>query len=94
MINYDLMAAHNMARFNRATLAKDSICGCFYCLKVFSPSEIEEWCSEMEEDEEVTAICPYCGIDSVIGKNSGFPISQDFLKTMQQRWFGKEDIDA
>ena len=48
----------------------------------------------MEDGEEVTAICPHCGVDSVIGEKSGFPITQEFLKAMHKRWFGKEDIDA
>lgn len=41
-----LKAAHEAARFNKEILEKDSKCGCFCCLKVFSPSEIEEWCAE------------------------------------------------
>lgn len=91
---YDLKAAHNAARFNRATLAQASKCGCFYCLKILTPLEIEEWCPEEEGGEEVTAICPYCGVDSVIGEGCGFPITQEFLKAMHKRWFEKEDIDA
>ena len=94
MDDYDLKAAHNAARFNRDTLSQDGKCGCFYCLKIFSSLEIEEWCPEVEDGEEVTAICPRCGVDSVIGEKSGFPITQEFLKAMHKRWFGKEDIDA
>ena len=74
MNRYDLKAAHNAARFNRDTLAQDSKCGCFYCLNIFSPSKIEEWCPEVEDSEEVTAICPHCGVDSVIGESCGLSI--------------------
>jgi acetone carboxylase gamma subunit len=35
-----------------------------------------------------TALCPYCGIDSVIGDKSGFPITKEFLEKMYQHWFG------
>ena len=94
MNRYDLKAAHNAARFNRDTLAQDSKCGCFYCLNIFSPSKIEEWCPEVEDGKEVTAICPHCGVDSVIGESCGFPITQEFLKVMHERWFGKEHINA
>lgn len=94
MENYDLNAAHQAARFNRYVLAHGDKCGCFYCLHIFSPSEINEWCSEQTDGEEVTAICPYCGIDSVIGESSGFPITQEFLLTMRHRWFGKENGSA
>jgi hypothetical protein len=56
--------------------------------------EIEEWCPEEEDGEEVTAICPHCGVDSVIGDNCGFPITQEFLAAMHGRWFGKDGINA
>ena len=91
---YDLKAAHDAARFNRDTLAIDGKCGCFYCLNIFSPAEIEEWCPEVEDGKEVVAICPYCGVDSVIGESCGFPTTQEFLGAMHERWFGKEHIDA
>ena len=29
----------------------------------------------------------YCCIDSVIGDKSGFPITEEFLKTMRDYWF-------
>lgn len=82
-----LEAAHEAARYNRDILASDKKCGCFSCLKIFSPSEIEEWCCEVDDSEEVTAICPYCGVDSVLGESSGFPIAQEFLQAMYRRWF-------
>jgi hypothetical protein len=46
------------------------------------PSEIEEW-----TDEGKTAMCPRCGIDSVIGSASGFPMSSNFLRQMHSHWF-------
>jgi hypothetical protein len=35
-----------------------------------------------------TATCPRCGIDSVLGSAFGFPLTPDFLATVQRRWFG------
>ena len=68
---------------NKPQLLNDKKCGCFYCLKIFSPLEIEEWL----EDEEGTALCPYCRIDSVIGESSGYPITEEFLSEMHKYWF-------
>ena len=87
MEQHDLCAAHEASRFNREGLGHDKKCGCFFCLKIYSPSEIEEWSPEEYEGEEVTAICPHCGIDSVLGESSGFPITQDFLKVMHHKYF-------
>lgn len=78
----DLLEAHNYSFKNRKQLEKDKKCGCFYCCKIFNPKDIEEWC-----DDEDTAICPYCGIDSVIGESSGYPIDEKFLSDMKKHWF-------
>ena len=77
-----LEEAHRYSIYHRAELEKDEKCGCFFCLTIFSPKEIKKWV-----DEGDTAICPYCGIDSIIGESSGFPITKEFLEKMQKRWF-------
>ena len=78
----DLLEAHNYSYKNRKMLENDKKCGCFYCCKIFNPKEIEEWC-----DDDDTALCPYCGIDSVIGESSGYAIDENFLKDMNKHWF-------
>lgn len=32
-------------------------------------------------------MCPYCGIDSVLGDQSGFPITKELLIRMRWHWF-------
>jgi len=76
--------ASSYSRYNKMELENDEECGCYYCLKIFSPSKIEEWCLESPGGEEVTAICPHCGIDSVIAKSSGYPITVDLLTAMHK----------
>jgi hypothetical protein len=78
-----LRAAHRHSARHGDEVRSSTVCGCFYCLDVFTPDEIEEWLSE-----EKTALCPRCGIDSVIGDLSGYPVrNADFLKAMHQEWF-------
>lgn len=79
----EIVKAHKFSANNKSDLLKDKKCGCFYCLEIFNPNEIKEWI----DDISGTAMCPYCGIDSVIGESSGFPITTDFLKKMQEYWF-------
>ena len=83
MEQYDLDKAHKYSNNHKPELEKDNICGCFYCLRIYNPKEIEEW-----TDGGKTAICPKCDIDSVIGESSGFPITKEFLIAMNKRWFG------
>jgi hypothetical protein len=78
----DLELAHKLSIHNREQIAKSEVCGCFHCLAVFAPSEIKEWV-----DNEDTPLCPKCGIDSVLGSASGFPIDKEFLRKMKVRWF-------
>lgn len=79
----DYIEAHRYCTNNKEKLLQDSKCGCFYCLKIFHPREIVNWI----EDSSGTAICPYCGIDSVVGENSGYPITKTFLSEMRRYWF-------
>jgi len=79
----DYVFAHEFSMNNRDSLRKDRRCGCFYCGRIFDPAEIEERVA----DTSGTAVCPYCGIDSVIGAYTGFPITQDFLRQMRDYWF-------
>ena len=75
--------AHKFSAHHREMLEKDSLCGCFSCLEIFYPSEIDTW----YDDRGETAACPYCGIDSVIGESSGYPVTKEFLKMMKNYWF-------
>jgi hypothetical protein len=78
----DLERAHGLSIFNRQQVLDSDLCGCFFCLAEFKPTEISEWI-----DRDLTPRCPRCGIDSVIGSASGFPIGREFLKAMKKRWF-------
>ena len=80
----DHILAHQFSVNNRKQLEQSSVCGCFYCRKIFNPNEITEWIPE----KSGTALCPCCGIDSVIGEASGFQITEQLLKEMNQYWFG------
>jgi hypothetical protein len=60
--------------------------GCFNCLAIFRPAEISEWWDD-EYGAPQTPVCPNCGIDSVIGDKSGYPITKEFLGKMNKYWF-------
>jgi len=79
----DVVMAHRFSRDHKELLLKDKKCGCFYCLEIFDPSEIKMWI----KDEKGTAICPFCGVDAVLGESSGFPITKTFLSKMKTHWF-------
>ncbi len=83
----DKNGPHSHSANHRKEIECSKQCGCFYCLEVYSPGKIDEWVDEDENDLGTTALCPQCGIDSVIGDASGYPITKEFLKDMYRYWF-------
>jgi hypothetical protein len=90
----DILSAHKHSANHRSEIIASDRCGCFYCLSTFSPTEIKDWIDWPEGTPEAqeleagsTALCPKCGIDSVIGDQSGHPIEEAFLRSMQKHWF-------
>lgn len=81
-VSCDLIDAHRFSSSHRAQLPKDQSCGCFFCLSIFDPKEIDTWL-----EPEATAICPYCGVDTIIGRSSDYPITKEFLQKMRELWF-------
>ena len=86
----DFVKAHKHTDFQQEIL-KSQECGCFYCLEIFSPDEIDDWHGEDCKEYEPLALCPKCGIDSVIGDKSGFPIKHAFLLKMREFWFSPSE---
>jgi hypothetical protein len=92
MTTPDHIRAHRHCIHHREEVLASELCGCFSCLATFPPSDIREWTDTSElKPEGNTALCPRCGIDSVIGSESGYPMTEEFLRLMEARWFGSLD---
>jgi hypothetical protein len=74
--------AHGHSIRHRAEIEASRSCGCFYCLRIYPREQIADWIRD-----EGTALCPHCGIDSVIGDASGYEVSEPFLTEMHKAWF-------
>lgn len=83
-----LLDAHRYSSNHKPELEKDKKCRCFYCLEIFEPAKIKKWVqADNSCDRRGTAVCPYCGMDAVIGESSGYPITKAFLLAMKKRFF-------
>lgn len=69
---YPDLSRHN---YNRA---RGTTCGCYYCLEIVNGTDITETC-----DNGLTAICPKCGIDSLL---PGI-IDENLLEQGNEMWF-------
>jgi hypothetical protein len=83
----DVRKAHEHCSNHRDELIAGAKCGCFYCCAIFDVSEIADWVDEDDRGIGQTALCPRCGIDSVIGEKSGYDVSINFLERMRALWF-------
>ena len=81
----ELYRAHDYSIKNREELSFSISCGCFCCGTLFMAYDIRDWV--LEDDGQQTAICPYCGSNSVIGDRSVHPLTKDFLLAMKKFWF-------
>jgi hypothetical protein len=88
VLRFDTEAAHRHSSHNLSEIERGDLAACFYCLSSFPPTAIGDWVSERPSGK--TALCPRCGIDSVIGSAAGFPLTPEFLKQMKDRWFGTQ----
>lgn len=71
---------HDKSDHHRNVLRRSVNVGCFFCLRIFGYLQITEWI-----DEDDTALCPYCGIDSVVPMDG---MDRQLLHKMQEYWFG------
>lgn len=81
----DVRQAHKSCVRNRIQAFESTKCGCFYCLAIFSAAQVVRWIEK--SDNEQTALCPRCEIDSVLGDKSGYNINRSFLQKMHNYWF-------
>ena len=75
----------NLCTHNRELLEQENNASCFYCFQVYSPETITTW-----TDEQQTAICPECSIDSVLPGE----FSQILLSKMHAEWFSIEESEG
>ena len=66
---------------NKDSIEKSTTCSCYYCISSFKKEEIQQW-----TDQGQTAICPLCGIDSVLG-DIVLPFEETTFKKLKEYWF-------
>ena len=76
------VAAHVHASQHRGEVEASEKCACFFCFRKFTPGEITSWI-----DAGQTALCPKCGLDSVLGSASPPGIDDRFLRKMHQHHY-------
>lgn len=73
---------HSHSIRNREEIERSCLCGCFSCIRIFEKEDIEDYI-----DDGLTALCPYCQVDTVIGDACGLELSVDLLSSLNKKWF-------
>lgn len=85
----DKHALNCLTAYGRPAIEGSSrCCGCFHCGSSFEASAITDWMPE--EDGADSALCPYCGCDTVIYETKEFPLSTALLSSLYLDWFSAE----
>ena len=72
---------HAKSSNNRELVKASEKCYCFYCKSSMNSSEITNYLADG------TALCPHCGIDSVIPDSINEPINEELISQMNEYWF-------
>jgi hypothetical protein len=67
---------------NRDAVEQSTECACYRCCAKFDKNEVINWTDHFQ-----TAICPYCGTDSVLPDFNIYPITKEFLEEAKNYWF-------
>ena len=74
---------------NEVEILRSTKCGCYFCEGIYSARKVSDW--SQEEGGVSSAVCPRCGMNTVIGDASGVPLTKAVLKEMNEAFYG---IDA
>lgn len=83
----DLLRAHTYTLDNYPMLFAQQACVCIYCKERFASHAIRDY----SYSEKGTALCPKCGIDSIVGEYAGFELSDAFIEKMHEYFFDNND---
>ncbi len=82
------MSEHLTPFKNRSAIEKAGSGVCYHCLSNFSSAQIVDW-----TDDSQTAICPRCGIDSVLAQTEP-KITMEQLQALHQEAFGNTNNEG
>ena len=82
----ELNAFYTLSIRNEESIRKSNLCGCFHCISIFPVADVKSSAMMVEKDGFKTAICPICGIDSVLG-DASVEITAEILEALNEYYF-------
>ena len=75
---------HSHTIRNRQEIDQSVYCHCISCTRSYPSPIVTDF---IKDGEGETALCPYCGIDAVIGDSCRLIINQAILTYLNKKWF-------
>lgn len=75
---------------NEIEIVQSKECGCYFCRHHYDARKVNDWISD---ERGVSALCPECGMDAVVGDASGLDISKEKLKTLNLYFYGEDYME-
>jgi len=75
---------------NEIEILHSKTCSCYFCRQTYSARDVNDWTNDKGG---VTALCPICGMDSVIGDACGVPLDKNLLKDLNQAFYGEDYME-
>jgi len=75
---------------NEIEILHSKTCSCYFCRQTYNARDVNDWTNDKGG---VTALCPVCGMDSVIGDASGVPLDKNLLKDLNQAFYGEDYME-
>jgi TPR repeat protein len=75
---------------NEIEILHSENCSCYFCRQTYSARNVNDW---VNDERGVTAICPECGMDAVIGDACGIPLDKALLKEMNLAYYGEDYME-
>ena len=89
-MKHDVHHYIKMAFGNKQHIEQADTCGCYFCGRIFKPTEVKNYITEPNGKGE-TAECPFCFIDSVIDNkrvaDGGEVLSEELLMEVNHKAF-------
>jgi hypothetical protein len=82
----ELKSIHEFSFKNEQSIRGSKLCGCFYCQGIYPSTDIVTVDMIEERDGMLTAICPICSIDAVLGDTS-VELTAELLEVMHKLFF-------
>lgn len=72
---------------NEIEILHSKTCSCLFCRQTYDARTVNDW---VNDENGMSAICPECGMDAVIGDNGGEPIDKGLLKELNLAFYGED----